>query len=74
MEYEEGQKCPECKEGLLQFRPENCSCHIHPPCSACVDAELQCNNCHLWIEEARIPQHPMPLFGDELINKYRDIK
>lgn len=25
--------------------PEDCSCHISPPCSACVEAGLICNEC-----------------------------
>lgn len=25
--------------------PENCSCHISPPCSACVDREFTCATC-----------------------------
>lgn len=38
-------KCKDCG-GDLKIRPtENCSCHISPPCSGCVDAPLYCANC-----------------------------
>ncbi len=44
--YEEGQKCPECKEGILDYpKVQNCSCHINPPCSNCVDNKLTCEVC-----------------------------
>lgn len=44
---EEGDKCPEknCK-GIVDWpETEGCSCHIHPPCSACVDKLLICQDC-----------------------------
>ena len=44
---DEGDKCLEkdCV-GYFEFiRDEPCSCHISPPCSACVDAPLVCNEC-----------------------------
>jgi hypothetical protein len=50
-EHEEGGECPECKEGILYYpKVENCSCHIHPPCSACVNNVLTCPNC-CWEED-----------------------
>ena len=45
--HEEGGPCPEdgCN-GKLDLAPsKNCSCHINPPCSSCVDAGLVCNAC-----------------------------
>lgn len=43
---EEGEKCQNCESGVLEFTiVKSCSCHINPPCSACVDAPLKCNNC-----------------------------
>lgn len=43
---EEGDKCPLCEEGTLEVKPvENCSCHINPPCSACVETPLVCTVC-----------------------------
>ena len=53
MEYEEGQNCPDCKIGLLAFKVDGCSCHIHPPCSACENAQLQCGFCNLREEDLR---------------------
>lgn len=43
----EGDPCQagEC-DGFLGHAPvENCSCHISPPCSACVDNPLVCLSC-----------------------------
>lgn len=32
--------------GALTFGPvEGCSCHINPPCGACVDNPLVCDHC-----------------------------
>jgi len=47
LEPEEGDLCPEeiCKGSLEIEAPENCACHLFPPCSACVNAELVCNLC-----------------------------
>ncbi|MGI6691177.1 MAG: hypothetical protein ACOX63_10140 [Christensenellales bacterium] len=43
---EEGDTCPKCNEGKLKYGPvENCTCHIFPPCSACVDNPLVCDSC-----------------------------
>ena len=53
MELEEGQNCPDCKIGLLAFKVDGCSCHIHPLCSACENAELQCDFCGSWEEDLR---------------------
>ena len=49
--HQEGDTCPECEKGKLEYPPtENCSCHINPPCDACVSIELTCNNCG-WEDE-----------------------
>ena len=46
MEAEEGGKCPFCEKGHLQYEEvEECSCHVSPPCFACVDAILICDSC-----------------------------
>ena len=37
--------CPDCKTEMEQMAPENCSCHINPPCSACTDAPMFCVKC-----------------------------
>lgn len=42
----EGDRCLECDKGTLEFTPDgDCSYHINPPCGACVDAYLACNDC-----------------------------
>lgn len=44
---EEGDQCRRdgCM-GILEFGPvENCSCHLHPPCNACVANPLVCPEC-----------------------------
>jgi len=48
---EEGDRCPECGEGILEYGPvENCTCFIVPPCAACVNNPLTCTECG-WEEE-----------------------
>lgn len=42
---EEEQPCPHCGTSVRWKEPECCSCHISPPCSACVNAPLECPNC-----------------------------
>lgn len=53
MKLEEGDKCPTYKcIGELVFKEvENCSCHINPPCSACVDNPLVCLDCNFEEEK-----------------------
>lgn len=44
---EDGQTCGRdgC-EGVIQLEePENCSCHIAPPCPACVSCGFYCAEC-----------------------------
>ena len=49
---EEGDRCPACDSGSMQFaRKEECSCHISPPCWACTNAVLRCDECD-WTEPA----------------------
>lgn len=44
--FTENDSCPKCQEGILTYpEVENCSCHINPPCQACVDNLLTCNVC-----------------------------
>ena len=50
---EEGDKCvhDDCN-GVFEYARQNqCSCHISPPCSACVDAPLVCNKCGHYSDE-----------------------
>lgn len=50
--HEEGDECPEldCSGMLVYGDVEGCSCHISPPCSACVDNPLTCTECD-WVQE-----------------------
>ena len=49
---EEGDHCQrEGCGGTMEFkRLEPCSCHVNPPCSACVDATLICTECGFQID------------------------
>lgn len=50
--FEEGDDCPECPAGDLEYiRQGSCSCHINPPCENCVDAPLKCPECG-WEDES----------------------
>lgn len=53
---EEGDRCPEkgCTGHIDYPPPENCSCHINPPCSSCVNRVLTCPVCG-WEDES--PDH-----------------
>lgn len=52
----DGMECQKCKsDNLEQRRVNDCSCHINPPCSACVDAPLFCNECGYEQEFDRLP-------------------
>jgi hypothetical protein len=51
-EYQEDDKCPQkdC-DGIMGYeRVIGCSCHINPPCSACVNNPLVCLKCG-WTPE-----------------------
>ena len=51
---EEGDPCPltpGCAGHLKIKTTENCSCHINPPCSGCVDAPLFCEVCNKEVED-----------------------
>ena len=50
--HEEGQKCnrtaydlTRCTGTIVMESPIDCSCHICPPCSACMDCGLTCPAC-----------------------------
>ena len=58
--YEEGDKCPECREGKLEYvRDGDCSCHISAPCSACVSMALECNKCGYRPDEPEYDDVPL---------------
>lgn len=52
-DLEEGDPCTQedCK-GILSFdyRTDDCSCHISPPCSQCVEKLLRCNECGFEVD------------------------
>lgn len=59
-DLQEGSACPECWKGTLFFKAEkSCSCHINPPCSACVNAPLTCNRCG-WKRDEEPSKIPPP--------------
>ena len=47
MKPEDGGKCPckDCGGKLVLERVVNCSCHINPPCNACLDRIFICEVC-----------------------------
>lgn len=58
-QYEEGGTCPDCGTGKLEYpRVRGCSCHISPPCSACVDQRLKCDDCGCEEPEPEPPPPP----------------
>ena len=46
-DLEEGDVChvEDCPGQMKYVRHGDCSCHISPPCSNCVDAPLECSHC-----------------------------
>lgn len=55
---EEGKRCGRLNDdgfacdGTMGFREvEGCSCHISPPCGACVDNPLLCDVCDKGVDE-----------------------
>ena len=48
LEVEEGDNCPiDGCDGVMEYPPvEGCSCHVNPPCNACVENLLTCSVCH----------------------------
>ncbi len=49
---EENDQCNlDACDGVMVYPPvENCSCHINPPCSACVANILTCDKCGRIVE------------------------
>lgn len=55
---EEGENCYRECGGKLEFKEvENCSCHINPPCKACVDNDLTCDQCGWSIDDEESVAH-----------------
>lgn len=52
IEVEEGDTCPACGVGILIYVIEGCTCHTgNPPCSSCVNSELECSSCGWVIDD-----------------------
>jgi len=51
---EEGSRCPDvfCTGTLELPKAENCSCHISPPCNACIEVVPTCNECGLGVRKS----------------------
>ncbi|EKC5520937.1 hypothetical protein OP256_001301 [Vibrio parahaemolyticus] len=46
MILELGSKCPRCEMGELEIEYlDDCTCFMFAPCSACIDAQLECSHC-----------------------------
>lgn len=47
VDLEPGSPCPQpgCDGKMTEAESRNCSCHISPPCSSCVDAGYVCTVC-----------------------------
>lgn len=71
---QEGNECPECSAGkMIYTRKESCSCHIHPPCSACVDAPLVCDVCDYEEEKEDVEFVPIAPGLHISVNPYREL-
>jgi hypothetical protein len=70
--YEEGDKCPECREGILYYpQVQNCTCHINPPCSACTDRELEGDKCGYQHYDSSAETESKGSFGGTLVFEHR---
>lgn len=52
--FEEGETCPNCDGGILEYHTEGCTCFIVAPCSACTNGVLKCGQCG-WDTDDDIP-------------------
>jgi hypothetical protein len=61
--FEEGATCNRngCTGSIHMRAPENCSCHISPPCSSCTAPRGYCDECD-WeeVNESASEVQPMP--------------
>jgi carbon storage regulator len=45
-QLDEGSMCPQCNKAKLSYQKDgDCSCHNNPPCGACTNSFLACDNC-----------------------------
>jgi hypothetical protein len=68
--YETGDKCN--REGCLgiikEREKETCSCHINPPCSACVEPRAYCESCGWDEKEEQLSKPVKNIPGSETYN------
>lgn len=57
-----------CKGTIILPPVVNCSCHINPPCSACTDNELQCDECFFTVG-VDDEQHPAAFPSPEALRE-----
>ncbi len=60
--YAEGEVCKRdgCAGHIDSHKPDNCSCHISPPCSACTAPRNFCPVCDWQEEDEPMPEPPPP--------------
>jgi len=64
---DEGSPCPIGCGGTLYYPPvENCSCHINPPCYACISIKLTCNKCGEGFREAEEPHQSSSVLSPKM--------
>lgn len=68
-ELVEGGKCPECSGTMRYPKIVNCSCHISPPCCACTDNRLTCEDCGLE-EEKPVNEEKYRTVGGGISERY----
>lgn len=70
---EEGDPCPyeDCK-GTMGYEPvKDCSCHICPPCSQCVDNPLRCMECGWTVGDELAPVQKQEAESTAVANQQR---
>lgn len=53
MQLSDGDACKThgCPGNYVWKQPDECSCHLAPPCDACIAAPLVCDTCELEASE-----------------------
>ena len=70
-ELYEGDLCPECGAAAMKYpRVENCSCLISPPCSACTNNRLTCDECG-FEEESVASEFKYRMLCDGITEQYQ---
>ena len=67
VDLSEGDDCPAgCGGTLILPKTVNCSCHIHAPCSACINTELECSHECGWEYERPNQRGSYKVLAEEL--------